>query len=56
MLLANLFFFFYYECKFMKEKLKQNSRKAKTFTNTFLYIDDLLSLNNPAFEQDISNI
>ena len=51
-LLAYLFLF-YYEHKFMKEKLKQNSRIAKTFSNTFQYTDDLLTLNNPAFEQEI---
>ena len=54
-LLANLFLF-YYEYKFMKEKLKQNSQVAKIFSNTFRYIDDLLKLNNPTFEQEISNI
>ena len=54
-LLANLFLF-YYEYKFMKEKLKQNSQVAKIFSNTFRYIDDLLTLNNPTFEQEISNI
>ena len=51
-LLANLFLF-YYEYKFMKVKLKQI---AKIFSNTFRYIDDLLTLNNPTFEQEISNI
>ena len=40
----------------MKEKLKQNSQVAKIFSNTFRYIDDLLTLNNPTFEQEISNI
>ena len=40
----------------MKEKLKQNSQAAKIFSNTFRYIDDLLTLNNPTFEQEISNI
>ena len=40
----------------MREKLKQNSQVAKTFSNTFRYIDDLLTLNNPTFEQEISNI
>ena len=40
----------------MKEKLKQNSQVAKIFSNTFQYIDDLLMLNNPTFEQEISNI
>lgn len=54
-LLANLFLF-YHEYKFMKGKLKQNSQVAKLFSNTFRYIDDLLTLNNPTFEQEISNI
>ena len=40
----------------MKEQLKQNSQVAKIFSNTFRYIDDLLMLNNPTFEQEISNI
>ena len=39
----------------MKEKLKQNSQVAKIFSNTFRYIDDLLTPNNPTFEQEISN-
>ena len=51
-LLANLFLF-YYEYKFIKEKFNQ---VAKIFSNTFRYIDDLLTLNNPTFEQEISNI
>ena len=54
-LLANLFLF-YYEYNFMKEKLKHNSQIAKIFSNTFRYIDDLLTLNNPTFEQEIRNI
>lgn len=54
-LLANLFLF-YYEFKFMKDKIKTNHRMAKRFSNTFRYIDDLLSLNNPGFEDEISNI
>ena len=37
----------------MKEKLKQTSRIAKTFSNTFRYIDDLLTLNNHVFEQEL---
>ena len=53
-LLANLFL--YYEYKFMKEKLKHSSQIAKMFSNTFQYIDDLLTLNNPTFEQEIRNI
>ena len=40
----------------MKEKLKHNSQIAKIFSNTFRYIDDLLTLNNPTFEQEIRNI
>ena len=40
----------------MKDKLKQNNQVAKIFSNTFRYIDDLLMLNNPTFEQEISNI
>ena len=42
----------------MKDKLKQNNQLyiAKTFSNTFRYIDDLLTLNNPNFELEISNI
>ena len=54
-LLANLFLF-HYEYKFMKEKLKQNNQAAKNFSNTFRYIDDLLTLNNPTFEKEIKNI
>ena len=41
----------------MKVKLKHNnSQIAKIFSNTFRYIDDLLKLNNPTFEQEVSNI
>ena len=48
--LANLFLFY----KFMKEKLKRDKQLAKTFSNTFRYIDDLLTLNNHHFEQEIN--
>ena len=54
-LLANLFLF-YYEYKFMKDNLKSNFQIAKQFSYTFRYIDDLLTLNNPNFEQEIINI
>ena len=54
-LLANLFLF-YYEYKFMKTKLNQNNKVARDFSYTFRYIDDLLTLNNPTFEHEISNI
>ena len=40
----------------MKTKLKQNSQLAKTFSCTFRYIDDLLTLNNPNFVDEIKNI
>ena len=40
----------------MKEKLKQNNQLAKTFSYTFCYIDDLLAVNNPNFENEIGNI
>ena len=41
----------------MKEKLKHSSyNNSKNFCNTFQYIDDLLTLNNPTFEQEIRNI
>ena len=40
----------------MKEKLKQNNRLAKTFSYTFCYIDDLLTVNNPNFRNEIGNI
>ena len=40
----------------MKEKLKQNNQVVKIFSNTFWYTDDLLTLNNPTFEQETSNI
>ena len=40
----------------MKNKLKQNYQLAKTFSNTFRCINDLLTLNNPKFEEEITNI
>ena len=54
-LLANLFLFFY-EYKYVKDKLKTNPREARLLRHTVRYIDDLLTLNNPAFEQEIPNI
>ena len=47
-LLANLYLF-KLEYKFMKNLLKRNMSKARLFSNTFRYIDDLLTLNNPSF-------
>ena len=48
-LLANLYLFSF-EYKFMKGLLKNNISKAKFFSNTFRYIDDLLTINNPSFD------
>ena len=52
-LLANLFLF-YYEYRYMKNLIKNNIILAKT--NTMRYIDDLLTLNNPAFDNAIDDI
>ena len=54
-LLANLFLF-HYEYKFMLNNLRQDGQLAKCFSNTFRYIDDLLTLSNPTFEQAIRDI
>ena len=54
-LLANLFLF-YYEYKYMKKLIKTNIIKARRFNNTMRYIDDLLVLNNPSFENAIKYI
>ena len=40
----------------VKDKLKDNPKEAKLVRYTVRYIDDLLTLNNPAFEQEIPNI
>ena len=47
-LVANLFLF-YYEYRYMRNLIKTNIIQAKKFRNTMRYIDDLLTLNNPAF-------
>ena len=54
-LLANLFLFFY-EYKYVKDKLKTNPKEARLLRHTVRYIDDLLTLNNPTFELEIPNI
>ena len=54
-LLAILFLFFY-EYKYVKDKLKVNHKQARLVKHTVRYIDDLLTLNNPSFEQQIPNI
>ena len=54
-MLANLFLF-YYEYNFMKGLIKTNINLAKRFNTTVRYIDDLLTLNNARFEEEIPNI
>ena len=51
-LLANLFLFFYD----IKNQLKLGQKVAVKFKHTLRYIDDVLTLNNPHFEQEIPNI
>ena len=54
-LLANLYLF-YFEYKFMKNLMKNNLAKARSFTYSFRYIDDLLTINNPSFEDNVKEI
>ena len=56
-LIANLFLF-YYEYNFMKGliNIKTNINFAKRFSTTVRYIDDLLTLNNTRFQEEIPNI
>ena len=53
--LANLFLF-HYEYLYMKNLMRDNLSMAKKFGNTVRYIDDLLTLNNNNFEEEIPNI
>ena len=53
--LANLFLF-HYEYLYMKNLMRDNLCMAKQFSNTVRYIDDLLTLNNSNFEEEITNI
>ena len=53
--LANLFLF-HYEYLYMKNLMRDNLCMAKKFGNTVRYIDDLLTLNNNNFEEEIPNI
>ena len=46
-LLASLYLF-HFEYEYMKDLLKHNMHKAKQFSNTVRYIDDLLTINNPS--------
>ena len=54
-LLANVHLFSY-EHNFMKSLLKNNIIRANHLSNSFRYIDDLLTVNNPSFKNEISNI
>ena len=53
-LLANLYLF-YFEYTYMKELMKSNMSRVKTFSFTFRYIYDLLTVNT-FFEQAIDEI
>ena len=53
--LANLFLF-HYEYSYMKGLMRDNLCMAKRFSDTVRYIDDLLTLNNNSFEEEIINI
>ena len=53
--LANLFLF-HYEYSYMKNLVCDNLCMAKWFSDTVRYIDDLLTLNNSNFEEEIPNI
>ena len=53
--LANLFLF-HYEYLYMKNLMLDNLCMAKRFSDTVRYIDDLLTLNNSNFEEEIPNI
>ena len=53
--LANLFLF-HYEYSYMKNLMRDNLCMAKRFSDTVRYIDDLLTLNNSNFEEEIPNV
>ena len=53
--LANLFLF-HYKYLYMENLMRDNLCMAKQFSNTVSYIDDLLTLNNSHFEEEIPNI
>ena len=54
-LLAHLFFHTF-EYDYMLKTMKQDKPKAVAFSNTFRYIDDLISINNETFGPSISDI
>ena len=55
-LLADLFLYTY-EAEFIQNLIQQGDKTtARTFNNTFRYIDDVLSLNNTKFENYLHHI
>ena len=46
----------YYEYNFMRGLIMTNMNLAKRFSTTVRYIDDLLTLNNTKFQEEITNI
>ena len=54
-LLADLFLHTF-EYDYMLKTMKQDMPKAVAFSNTFHYIDDLISINNETFGPSISDI
>ena len=49
-------YLFYYEYNYMQKLMKLDYGKALKFNFTARYIDDLLSLNNTLFMNEIPNI
>ena len=50
-------FFYSYEAEFIQTLIKRGKRQlAKSFSFTFRYIDDVLSLNNSKFSDYIKDI
>ena len=54
-LLANLFLYSY-EVKFLRSMKKSDKKLAEAFNLTSIYIDDLISINNPRFNQFFKDI
>ena len=52
---VNLKIIFHYEYLYMKNLMRDNLCMAKRFSNTVRYIDDLLTLKNSNFEEEIPN-
>ena len=53
---ANLFLF-YFEMKWMDKLKKDNFAATRKYSNTFRFIDDLITINNAGhFDKNINNI